>query len=95
MKSFNTQNFISIMLLSVTIYYAFVWAGGSLSFSKTYATILEMHLSPLYYLTIGLCVGLCFTVDLFIRGVQFSILTSPSDLLREDVSLNRGVNTSS
>lgn len=47
---------------------------------------MEMHRSPLYYLTIGLCVMLCFSVDLFLRGFFFNVLVSPSDFLRNIVS---------
>ena len=43
-------------------------------------------MSPLYYLTIGLCVMLCFAIDLFYRSFHFNILTTPSDFLRLVVS---------
>jgi len=82
MRYFTKYNFIAIFILSIFIYYAFVWACNYFTASKTYATILEMHYSPLYYLTIGLCVMLCFSIDLFYRGFHFNILTTPSDFLR-------------
>jgi len=88
MRYFTKYNFIAIFLLSICIYYAFVWACNYFTASNTYATILVMHHSPLYYLTIGLCVMLCFSIDLFYRGVYFNILTSPSDFLRSIVKSN-------
>jgi hypothetical protein len=45
-----------------------------------------MHLSCLYYLTVGVTTFVCFGVDLFIRSVYFNILTTPSDFLREAVN---------
>lgn len=82
MKYFTRQNFVAIIVLSIGIYYAFMWVCNYLTASNTYATILEMHLSPLYYLAIGLCVALCFCVDLFIRAFFFNVLTTPVDFLR-------------
>ena len=86
MRYFTGYNFLAIFILSMGIYYAFVWACNYLPLSNTYGTILEMHLSPLYYLTIGLCVMLCFAIDLFYRSFYFNILTTPSDFLRLVVS---------
>lgn len=86
MRTFTWWNFTAIAILSLGIYYAFVWACNFLEFSNTFATIMEMHRSPLYYLTIGLCVMLCFSVDLFLRGLFFNVLVSPSDFLRNIVS---------
>jgi hypothetical protein len=86
MRYFTGYSWLSILALSIGIYYAFMWACNWLSPSNTYATILEMHMSPLYYLTVGLCIMICFSVDLFLKGVSFNILTSPSDYLRSVVS---------
>lgn len=82
MKYFTTWNFITIIVLSVGIYYAFMWACNYIVLSWTYASIMQMHQSHIYYLTIGLCVALCFIVDLGIRAYYFNILTSPVDHLR-------------
>ena len=86
MRYFTGYSWLAILGLSIGIYYAFMWACNWLTPSNTYATILEMHKSPLYYLTVGLCVMICFAVDLFLTGVSFNILTSPSDYLRSVVS---------
>jgi hypothetical protein len=83
MRYFTNQNFGTILFLSVGVYYAFMWVCNILEISWTFATILEMHMSHLYYLTLGLCIGLCFVVDLFIRAFEFNLMTTPSDLLRE------------
>lgn len=65
MRHFTRANWVAILVLSIGIYYAFMWVCNYLEVSWTFATILEMHLSQLYYLTIGMCVMLCFAVDLF------------------------------
>lgn len=59
------QNFIAIIVLSFGIYYGFMWFCNYIPLSKTYASILELHKSHLYYLAVGLCVVVCFVVDLF------------------------------
>lgn len=85
MRSFTFWNFFAILLTSLGVYYGFMWGCNWLDISKTYASIIEMHMTPLYYLTIGLCVVLCFAVDLFQRAFYFNFLTIPSDLLRKIV----------
>lgn len=86
MRYFTYVNFICILGLSLGVYYAFMWIVNGLSFSKTYASITLIHESPLYFLTIFLCVGLTFAVDLFLKGIEFNVNTSPSDYLRYLVS---------
>ena len=43
MRYFTRQNFVAILVLSIGIYYAFMWVCNWLSASNTYATIIEMH----------------------------------------------------
>jgi hypothetical protein len=86
MRYYTIVNFIAIFVLSLGIYYAFMWIVNGLTFSKTYASITLIHESPLYFLTIFLCVGLTFVVDLFLKGIEFNMTTSPSDFLRKVVS---------
>jgi len=85
MRSFTFWSWFAILFTSIAIYYGFMWAANYVTIGNTYATVMEMHMTPLYYLTIGLCVILCFAVDLFQRAFHFNILTSPSDFLREIV----------
>lgn len=86
MRYYTVANFISIIILSVGIYYLFMWVVNYLTFSNTYASIELINSSPLYYLTIFLCVGFTFVVDLFLKGIEFNILTTPPDYLRYLVS---------
>lgn len=86
MRFYSVWNFVSIFLLSLSVYYAFMWIANLVSFSWTYLTIMELHLTPLYYLTVLLCAGACFVADLFITGYQFNFLTTPTDFLRSVVN---------
>lgn len=85
-RYYTVFNFIAIFALSLGIYYAFMWVAGNMTFFKTYASIAQIHDTPLYFLTIFLCVGLTFSVDLFLTGIKYNIYTSPSDFLRTIVS---------
>jgi hypothetical protein len=75
----------------VLIYYAFVWICNYVYISKTYATVIEMHKSPQFYLTIFLCVGFCFMVDLFITSYKFNFFTTPTDFLRTIVAQKKKI----
>ena len=82
-RYYTFWNFLAIFILSFGIYYAYMWIANWLTFDKTYASIIEMHKSPLFYLTIGLCCILCFSVDLFLNSFKFNFFPSPSDFLRD------------
>lgn len=59
-----------------------MWVSNRVATSDTYLVVLVLHQSRLYYLTVLLCSGLTFMVDLFYKGVMFNIFTSPTDFLR-------------
>ena len=81
-RFYSFLNLFTIFVLSIFIYYAFLWICNEMTFSHTYATALELHITPHYYLTVLLCTGLCFIVDLFKTSFTFNFLTSPTDYLR-------------
>lgn len=82
MRYFCFMNILALVPLSVLIYYAFVWAASYVPISNTYATVVELHKSPLFYLTVFLIVGFCYVVDLFMVSFKFNFLTNPTDFLR-------------
>lgn len=86
MRYFTTANFVAIFGLSLGIYYAFMWVLGDMTFSSTYASITLINESPQYFLTIFLCVGITFAVDIFLKVIEFEWFTTPSDFLRKIVS---------
>ena len=91
MRYYSYWNFIAIFLLSVGIYYAFVWIANIVWFSNTYVTVYQMHSSPLFYLTVFLIVGTLFVVDLFVTSFRFNFMTTPTDFLRTMVSQKKNI----
>lgn len=82
MRYFVWQSFLAILVLSLGIYYAFMWVCNYLASTNTYGTIPEIHLGANYYLTIGVCVVACYSVDLLFTALKFNVWTSPPDFLR-------------
>lgn len=68
MRYYSNGNLIAIFLLSLTVYYAFIWIANLVSVTYTYQTMIPLHRSPHYFLTVFLCSGTCFIVELFITG---------------------------
>ena len=91
-RHYTWVNFVCLSALSVALYYIFVWVCNNLSISKTEGTIVMLHKSPLFYLTVLLLIGLTFMVDLFITGFKFNFCQSPSDFLREKVNKKKNIN---
>ena len=87
-RFYSFFNLFTIFVLSVFIYYAFLWICNEMSFSRTFVTAYELHISPHYYLTVFFCTGLCFIVDLFKTSFIFNFVTSPTDYLR--LMVNQG-----
>lgn len=86
MRFYSVWNFVAIFVLSLGIYYAFIWIANLVTISWTYMTIGELHLTHLYYLTVFLCAGFAFFTDYFVTSFKFNFLTTPTDFLRTIVS---------
>ena len=84
-------NLVSVVLLSLGIYFLYIWASNYTGFSSTYQSMVMIFQSPHYYLTVLLCVFLCYAVDLFMEAWQFEIMTSPADFLRKAVSYGEDI----
>lgn len=82
-RYFTWFNFVAIFFLSLGIYICYVWASNYTGFSSTYASMHTIFNSPHYYLTIGLCVVLCYAFDIFFVSYGFEFRTGPVDLLRK------------
>lgn len=91
-RFFTWFHLIGISFLSLGLYYAYMWVSNFLGFSYTYATIPELHETCLYYLTVFLCVGTTFIVDLFIASFKFTIFPSPSEYLRALINRKQDIN---
>lgn len=85
-KLFNIFNFISFILLSLILYYAYFWLSNYLSFSKTYLIAEQMHESPIFYLTVILCSGFILVTDLLIETIAVNLMGSPLHYMRRAVN---------
>jgi hypothetical protein len=85
-RFFCIMNILTILFLSIAIYFGYLWIADMMSFSYTNYTMVETFKSPNFYFTILLTTGTCFIVDLFVIAFKFNFCTSPADLLREACS---------
>ncbi len=83
---FTNLNFVCIFLLSLGIYFLYIWGSNYTGFSSTYYSMVVIFQTPQYYLTVFLCVFLCYLVDMFIESYYFEIKTSPVDYLRRVIN---------
>mmetsp|Transcript_36051 Transcript_36051/g.35655 ORF Transcript_36051/g.35655 Transcript_36051/m.35655 type:complete len:117 (-) Transcript_36051:17-367(-) len=60
--------------------------SDSIQFSYTYQTSVMLHTSPLFYLTVLICVGFTFSIDLFIETVKVNLLGRPSAFIRKEIN---------
>jgi len=60
-----------------------MWGSNYTGFSNTYMSMGTIFSSPHYYLTVVLCVGFCYILDLFFEAWKFEITTNPTDYLRK------------
>ena len=87
----NMFNMLSVTFFSILLYYIYSWLSNLTSFSKTYLTSEQLHTSPLFYLTIFLCAGFIFILDLFYESIIVNLLGSPSEYMRKAVNSNKGL----
>ncbi len=81
-RFFNWLSFLGFFALSLGLYLAAQWASNGLSLFKSYHTVNTLYHSPMYYLSVLLCVALVFTFDHFIQVWNFHIVRNTSDLCR-------------
>ena len=81
-RHFSYWNFLALVPLSVLIYYAFIWVLQLFPQDPTYETMVEIHMSPLYYLAILLMVAIAYFSDQFVVTMLFNVFPSPTDFLR-------------
>lgn len=90
-RFFCILNIITFLVLSILVYFGYQWVSNYMSFSNTYLAIPVMYSSPLFYLTVLFCTGLCFIVDLFVTSFKFNFLTTPACFLRNVVSKKQDI----
>ncbi|CDW77273.1 phospholipid-translocating p-type flippase family [Stylonychia lemnae] len=90
-RYFTWINLVSIYILSLGVYVAYMWGSNYTGFSNTYLSMVTIFQSPHYYLTVFLCVGFCYLTDLFIEAWKFEITTNPTDFLRKIISNGKDI----
>ena len=90
-RVFNAVHLVCLLVTSFFAYYLAIWMLNLIDFDKTYATLLVLHTSPRFYLTILLCFGIAFVLDMFIVAAKFNLTTTPSDYLRNLVGKKKAV----
>lgn len=81
-RLFNIFSILSLTAFSVMLYYIYNWVSNYLTFSKTYLTAEQLHVTPIFYLTILLCAGIALVVDLAIETIKIEFLGLPSEYMR-------------
>lgn len=85
------MNLVSVFILSIGLYFVYVWVTNYISISNTYASVPSIFASPLFYLTVVVCSMFCYVIDLFIEGWKFEFRTNPTDFLRKVIHRGKDI----
>lgn len=85
-RFFSWVNLFSIFVLSLLVYFVYVWGSNFTPFSSTSYSMEVIFESAHYYLSVFVSVMICFLFDLFVESWRFEVLTSPPALLRKIVN---------
>ena len=69
--------------MSVCVYIGYIWISNYLPFSLVRYSIVELNMSPLFWLSIFLIGGACFCFDLAFELLRFSYEKTGPDFVRE------------
>ena len=74
--------FIFYSLLSIAVYISYVWFSDIWNVSLVQYSVVQLHRSPIFWLTLLLTGGLLFCVDLLIEYLRFNNASNSSDYAR-------------
>jgi hypothetical protein len=80
-RSFTIWNMLAFSVTSIGFYVAYMWASNYIG-DKMDDAVLQAHTSPLYYLSVLLCIGICFSFDYFVQSFNMLAKPNPSEFLR-------------
>jgi hypothetical protein len=80
-RSVMVLQFLIMPITSFGWYFAYMWYSNSKTEELNWA-VLNAHRSPLFYLIIFLCAGMCFIIDHAAESFQFLANPTPSQYLR-------------
>jgi hypothetical protein len=92
-RYFTWLNLFCIFIMSLGVYFVYVWASNYTGFSATYQSIPMIFQSPHYYLTVFVCVMFCYLVDLLVEAWRFEIKTTPTNFLRRLIKFEKGMDS--
>lgn len=76
-------SFFFYSVMSIFVYIGYVWLSNWWDQSKVRYSVVQVHLSPLFYLTVFLVGMSCFLCDLLIETIRFDHFKNASDFVRE------------
>ena len=82
-------NIVSISICSLGIYFLYVFASNWTGFSNTHASMQVIFVTSNMYLSVLLCVGLAYFLDIFKRAFVFSFKPTPTDYLKRAIKSNQ------
>ena len=85
-RLFNLINIFAIIALSLLLYYGYSWISNYMNFSKTLLTSEELHVSPIFYLTIFMCCGSILVFELIIETIRVNMMGSPIQFARKVIN---------
>jgi hypothetical protein len=91
MKFVTMYHMLSFLVVSITCYIGFMWFTNFFDFGWTQFSVLEAHLSPIFYLSIFFTTGFCFLLDYLYECYWVLIKTSPVSFLRRVISQNLSI----
>lgn len=78
-------SFFFYSVMSIMVYIGYMWLSNYMPFSLVRHSVLTMHFSPLFWLTVLLCGGFSFCGDCLIEYIRITYYKSASDYVREFV----------
>jgi len=84
-RFFTWINLFCIIVLSVGLYFAYIWGSNGSTYSLPHYSMETIFSSAHLYLSCALCVVLAYVVDIFKASYIFNFKTTPTDFLRQKI----------
>ena len=80
---YTKVNFFFYSVMSIFVYIGYLWFSDIWSLSVVRYSVVALHESPLFYLTVGLIGGFVFCLDIAIEYFRITYNKNGSDYVRE------------
>lgn len=95
MNYFTIFHFLSLLVISISLYLIFMWASNFLNLGWTQYAVLASHQAPIFYLIMSFTIGTCVLLDYCLLSYRILIKTTPISFLRLIVSQKESIETES